>query len=165
MEELNLEELYEMQKDLDESVSERTGMDLSSYESVESRMYAFHTEVHELANEISFFKYWKQSHVMDRDRTLEELVDCVHFLLSLGITKGYTKVVRSVGAFSLWEDYSMLDLFKEIRRNELDSVGKFQLVFSLILGVAAKCGFTLEDVRKGYILKNAVNEVRQLEGY
>lgn len=162
---MELENLFEMQKDLDESVSERTGMNLDSYESVESRVYAFHTEVHELANELGFFKYWKQSHIMDRDRTLEELADCVHLLLSLGLTKGYTRSVRSVEAFPLWEDYSMLDLFKEIRRNELDSVGKFQLAFSLLLGVAVKCGFTMQDVRKGYMLKNAVNEVRQMNHY
>lgn len=165
MNELELEYMFEMQKQLDESVAERTGMRLDSYEALEKREYAFHTEVHELANEISFFKYWKKSHVIDRDSTLEELVDCIHFLLSIGLTKGYERTVKRVTAFELWEDYDMIELFKELRRNELDSVGRWVMAFSLLLGVGLKCGFTIQDINKAYQLKNAVNEVRQLEGY
>lgn len=165
MEILELDELYDLQDNLDTMVEKRADVDLSSYENVENRLYAFHTEIHELANEIGFFKYWKLSHKMKTDRVLYELVDGVHFLLSIGLTKGYRYVVRSVEVFPLWEEYSMLDLFKEIRRNEVDSVGKYQLTFSLLLGVAVKCGFTMDDVRAGYTLKNQVNIARQEEGY
>ena len=71
---LDLTELYKLQDKLDMVVAEK-GHDLQSYHSIESRIFAFHTEVHELANEVGFFKYWKESHVQNRERILEELVD------------------------------------------------------------------------------------------
>lgn len=165
MTKLDLQEIYKMQEVLDKQVAERAGVDLASYEAVENRLYAFHTEVHELANELGFFKYWKLSHVTKPERVLDELVDCIHFLTSIGNTKGYTKAVRTVDVFPLWEEYSMLDLFKEIRRNEIDSVGKYALVFSLLLGVATKSGFSMKDVMAGYEKKNEVNKERQESGY
>lgn len=161
---LDLTELYALQDKLDMVVANK-GHDLESYHSIESRIFAFHTEVHELANEISFFKYWKEGHKQDRGRILDEIVDCIHFLLSISLTKKYTKVIKSVYAFELWEDYPIEEMFYTLRKNNLDSMGQVGMAFSLVLGIARKLGFELEDIEKGYRRKNEVNHVRQRDGY
>jgi len=169
---MNLVDLYVMQKVLEEKVQERVqesafrdGYDMSSHYSIDDRIYAFHTEVHELANEVGFFKFWKLGHVMDRERVLDELVDCVHFLLSISLAKGYNSVIKAVEPFELWSDYSMYDLFTLLRENQIGNVGHFQRAFSLLLGIGAKLGFTESDILVGYHTKNAVNHTRQREGY
>lgn len=162
---MNIEKLWKLQTELDQMVMDRSKVKLDSYENIEFRMYAFHTEVHELANEVGFFKYWKLSHKMKEAEVIEELIDCIHFLLSVGITKGYNRVIKEVEPFPLWKEYEMLDLFKEVRRNELDSVGRWEIAFSLLLGIGKKCGFTQEQMLKEYSRKNTVNRERQKEGY
>ena len=164
---LELKGMYEMQRVLDNRIKERVGKgyNFGSYYAIEDKVYAFHTEMHELANEIGFFKVWKQNHKMDRGNVLEELVDVIHFLLSVGITKGYDNVVKRVDAFSLWEDYPMIDLFNEVRRNDLESIGKYTLAFGLVLGIAKKLDFSIMEVEYAYELKNEKNTERQLNGY
>lgn len=164
---MNLVELYKTQSILDDKITERLKdvYDTGSYQAVDNLIYGFHTEVHELANEIGFFKFWKQSHEMDSSDTLEELVDCIHILLSIGLKVGYDRVVKEVEAFPLWEDYSILELFKELRHNDLDTVGRFTLAFSLILGIAKKLDFTELELQAAYRLKNDENHSRQEDGY
>lgn len=164
---LELKELNEMQRVLDNRIKERfgKGYDFGSYYAIEDKVFAFHTEMHELANEIGFFKVWKQSHEMDRGNVLEELVDVIHFLLSVGITKGYDNVVKRVEAFSLWEEYPMIELFNEVRRNDLESIGKYTLAFSLVLGIAKKLDFSEMEIEYAYHHKNKKNHERQDENY
>lgn len=164
---MNLVDLYVMQKVLDLKVQEgvNDGYDMNSSYSVEDRIYAFHTEVHELANEVGFFKFWKRGHIMDRGRVLDELVDCVHFLLSISLAKGYNGVIKAVEPFELWSDYTMYDLFTLLRENQIGNVGHFQRAFSLLLGIGAKLGFSEDDILEGYNAKNVINHTRQREGY
>ena len=164
---LELKELYILQRELDNKVAERVdpNYDLNSHYALDHIKFAFHTEVHELANETPFFKFWKLNHVADEGRIIEELVDCIHFLLKIGIMRGYDRVIKQIEAFSLWEDYPLDELFYELRRNELDSIGRFQMAFSTLLGIARKLGFTELEVEKAYKLKNLENVKRQEEDY
>lgn len=164
---MNLVDYYELQSILDAKVSERVGAtyDTNSSYSVDDRIYAFHTEVHELANEIGFFKFWKLGHEIEEERVLDELVDCFHFLFSIGLAKGYNRIVREVEPFPMWEDYSMLDMFQVLRENRLDNVGHYQMALSLVLGIGAKLGFSDAAIEKAYKWKNNRNHARQNGGY
>lgn len=164
---MNLVNFYELQRVLDERVAERVkgAYDTTSHYSIDDRIYAFHTEVHELANEIGFFKFWKLGHSQDPQRILDELVDCIHFLLSIGLAKGYNSVVKHVEPFILWEDYSMYDLFTLLRENNVGNVGHYQRSFSLILGIGEKLGYTEDQIEEAYLSKNKTNHDRQSEGY
>ena len=86
-------------------------------------------------------------------------------MLSISLTKGYTKVVKYVYAFEFWEDYPIEEMFYTLRKNNLDSMGQVGMAFQLLLGIARKLGFELEDVEKGYKRKNEINHVRQESGY
>lgn len=164
---MDLVELYGLQKGLDETIAKnvKEDYDLNSHYAEAHIRYAFHTEIHELANEVGFFKFWKNSHVMDRGETLEELVDCIHFLLKLGLMKGYDRAIKEAEVFPLWEDVSIEEMFYEIRRNELDSMGRYQMAFMHLLGIARKLGYHESEVIHAYKLKNLENFKRQENNY
>lgn len=161
-------ELYTLQRHLDEVIGnniKETGYELDSYYAYDHRVFAFHCELMELANEIKFFKYWKKDKKLNMAKVLDEGVDCIHFLLSIGLMKKYYNSIKEIQPFALWEDYSMEDMFTEIRRNELDTAGRWRLAFELVLGILVKAGLNEDDIIRGYYKKNEENLKRQAEGY
>lgn len=97
---------------------------------------------------------------------LEEFVDGIHFLLSLGIKRKYHKFIHALESFE--EDEitgSMSDLAQEVFNNRLDSAGKWLqcLVDYMNFGVLA--GITPKDIEEAYVAKNKENHRRQSAGY
>ncbi len=166
---MNLEKWYEKQREVDGLIAEKQGgiEVLSDYRSVAHRTFAFQCELMELANEIGFFKDWKHSHEIDLDKALEELSDNLAFVLSVGITKGYDRIIKEVDPFPLWEEYSYLDLFQMLRQNELGTVGNYQLALSLLLGIGLKLDkkVNVTIINAWYMYKADKNITRQKEGY
>lgn len=165
---MNIESLYGTQAKVDDKIAEKLegGKDfLSSYENIQHRQFAFKVEVMELANEIGFFKDWKHSHTIKVDAALEELADCMAFLLSTGLSLGYDRVVKEVEPFEMWADYPYEDLFDMLTEIQLSNVGKFTLAFKLILGIGLKIGASETAIMYAYVNKSAKNIERQTKGY
>ncbi len=55
------------------------------------KMLALLVEIGELANETRCFKYWSNKPASEREVILEEYVDGLHFILSIGIDLGIDK--------------------------------------------------------------------------
>lgn len=104
---------------------------------------------------------------------LEEYVDCLHFILSIGndmefnlqtikiykktdITEQFISVFDDVSyfqrsVFENWEDWAQLEAYEEI--------------FSGFVGLGEMLGFTWEQIEQAYLDKNEVNHKRQNNGY
>jgi dimeric dUTPase (all-alpha-NTP-PPase superfamily) len=164
---MDLSELYRLQHELDATIAKnvKEGYNVHSHYAVDHIRYAFHTEMAELANEVGFFKFWKNSHTIDRGKTLEELVDCIHFLLKLGLMKGYERTVKKVEPYYFWEDTIIDEFFYLIQDNVLDSVYHYDIAFACILAIARKLDYTESDVIHAYKLKNRKNFERQANNY
>lgn len=95
---MNLTKLFEMQKVLDERINKEKG--LEGQDLLPQKILALLVELGELANEWRGFKFWskrqfptnlevhsidKEGNVYYRNTLLEEYVDCLHFLLSIGL--------------------------------------------------------------------------------
>jgi dimeric dUTPase (all-alpha-NTP-PPase superfamily) len=164
---MNLEMFYEKQEYLEQFVRNNIGMseeEFSSVSMVDKRIFAFKVELGEFANETAFFKYWKQSHVMDREKVIEELADCIHFLLAIGIYRKYRKFVTRID----WERHlreNENELYRKIMESPLDSSGKWVRAFGRLIAIGVKLGYTLEDIQLAYLLKNQKNIERQLNKY
>ncbi|EFS22112.1 dUTP diphosphatase [Fusobacterium gonidiaformans 3-1-5R] len=78
-----LQEIWERQKNFDNIVFANAGV---TREQVANEIkVALITEIGELYNENPTFKFWKeQKNIEITDKTKEEFVDCLHFLISLG---------------------------------------------------------------------------------
>ncbi|PRS65034.1 dUTP diphosphatase [Bacillus pumilus] len=111
---------------------------------------------------------------------LEEYADCIHFFLSIAIKKGWQEKlhVSEESLFSFTEenfDGGLSGLYLEMQWSLLNSrmfkgeekkKEHFHVAWGLflVIGVVG-FGFTLDQIEKAYMDKNAVNHKRQQEGY
>lgn len=161
---MNLEILYKKQKEVDNKIAEK-GVNLDHYLNLEHRIFAFQCELMELANEIGFFKDWKHSHEINHDTAIKELADCLAFALSIGITKGYDKLVKEIEGYEGLTEFPYLDLFNNLRNNDLNTIGSYKMALIMLIAIGLKLGFSSEGVIDHYIAKSNINIQRQEEGY
>ncbi|RKJ02748.1 dUTPase, partial [Butyricicoccus sp. 1XD8-22] len=84
---MEFKELFTMQQALDAFIENNRDIQRDVF--IEKGL-ALTIELAELANETRCFKYWSSKGPSEREVILEEFVDSIHFLLSLGNEKGFT---------------------------------------------------------------------------
>lgn len=110
---------------------------------------------------------------------LEEYVDCLHFILSIGLELGANNWMKL-------SDYPMVNVSGDITLQFLDVHSKTLKVveeiirmesapaeirdlytrsFESFLHLGAKLGFTWDEVETAYFEKNRINHARQTNGY
>lgn len=103
---------------------------------------------------------------------LEEYVDCLHFILSIGLELEVELKEVEPGHFpTIVESFS--DLFGDIvRLNESKNDGiwievmeVYAGLFDLFIGLGRQLGFTTEQIEQAYLDKNKINHERQANGY
>lgn len=161
---MDIEDLFHIQKQLDESIIKNHGLDPEGL--LAAKILALSVELGELANETRCFKFWSRQGASSRTLILEEYVDCLHFLLSIGLDL----------------DYSHINI--QVKKKELELINQFQRVFTGIsklsktlaeedyldlfrefLYLGQGLDFSWDEVSRGYLIKNKINYQRQAEGY
>ncbi|MCG7335474.1 dUTP diphosphatase [Sporosarcina sp. ACRSM] len=161
---MQLTTLFSMQRELDAFIQQNRDKQTDVF--LEKGL-ALLVELAELANETRCFKFWSQKGPSEETVILEEYVDSIHFLLSLGIEK-------ELDTLSDWPEGevegNLTQLFLKttavIHRflNEL-TMEAYQEIWIHYGAIAKKLGFTNEDIIKAYIAKNEENYERQKTGY
>ena len=85
---LNFNYLFSLQRELDNRIVQEH--ELEGQNLFEKKLLALMVEVGELANETRCFKYWSKKAPSPKETILEEYVDGIHFILSLGLELGVT---------------------------------------------------------------------------
>ena len=164
--EMNYQKLFAMQKGLDEHIE--TKHMLQEEDLFERKVLALLVELGELANETRCFKFWSLRPSSPQQTVLEEYVDGVHFILSLGIECG----------FDGENDFSAILRCKETLTDQFlfvfELISKFRASKSLIdykqllqgyIHLGELLGFNSGDTENAYVDKNEVNYERQKQGY
>lgn len=115
----------------------------------------------------------------DKNPLLEEYVDCLHFILSIGNHIDYKIVsAKELQVFfcevNLTEQFA--SLFEEIVYMAQAARGhspaeqslaryRYESLFQIFIGLGVMLDFTTEQIEAAYMEKNAVNHQRQEEGY
>jgi dimeric dUTPase (all-alpha-NTP-PPase superfamily) len=162
---MNIEKLLDMQEKLDQHIEEEHG--LQNADLIEKKILALLVEVGELANETRSFKFWSKKSSSSKEVILEEFVDGIHFILSLGLEIGIQQFDLGETNYAN-EDVSkqFLEVFKSANHfSEERSVGHFQQLFRHYVYLGELLGFSHEEVFDAYVKKNEVNYNRQKEGY
>lgn len=179
---MNLSKLFEIQKVLDTKIIETHG--LQGKDLLPNLILALQVELGELANEWRGFKHWSKDQeprtsvpvnngykTVYKNPLLEEYVDCLHFILSIGnhldIPTLYqveiksihpTKSDSTIAQFlhvqyrtSLWTGKSVTDCWVKLTSD--------------FLGLGEILGFKWEQIESAYLAKNAINHERQESGY
>lgn len=111
---------------------------------------------------------------------LEEYVDCLHFILSIGLEIGCTPIACDVALTVPNSDITnqFLQLidevhkiqhnlrYKDIQKSALDTAfSNYHRVLGIFNGLGEMLGFTWNQVEGAYYAKNKVNHARQESGY
>lgn len=163
---MELIEWFQMQKQLDQYIEAENH--LENEDLFERKVLALLVEIGELANETRCFKFWSKKPASERSIILEEFVDGVHFILSIGIELGYENRKISIPSEMTTDSLNSMFLHVydfvsklKITKSEADYSTLLQQFFQLGINL----GFTIEEVQQAYLAKNEINYERQKQGY
>jgi dimeric dUTPase (all-alpha-NTP-PPase superfamily) len=161
---MNFEKLFELQKELDCRILNQH--DLQQKILLQKKVLALQVELGELANETRCFKYWSKKGPSDSEVILEEYVDCFHFILSIGIEKGYQDIFLD----AKYVEHSLTDQFLNLYIDVNDfvicsSMDQYVTLFEDFLSLGLSLGFSEEQIEEAYLKKNLTNHERQNSGY
>jgi len=163
---MNTITLFKMQKALDRHIESQHK--LEEEDLFDRKVLALLVEIGELANETRCFKFWSVKPPSQTEIILEEFVDGVHFILSLGIECGYDNLETISQSQSDELDttkqflaiYNSVQKFRNSRRKE-----DYEQLFQSYLKLAQLLGLNEDQIEQAYIKKNEVNYERQRQGY
>ena len=161
---VNLEELYSLQKDLDIEIAKNHNI---NYEVTHSkRLLALIVEIGELANETRCFKFWSNKGPSPKEKIMDEYADGMHFLLSLGIPLGAKKYEYELIKSNEELTIQIHKVYKACI-NLLDNynIPAYEKAFQIYLNLALSLDMTPEDIVASYKNKLEVNHVRQQTNY
>ncbi|HEU4965224.1 MAG TPA: dUTP diphosphatase [Bacilli bacterium] len=166
---MNWQRLFDIQKQLDDHIVAEHGLNRS--ELTRHKLLALHVELGELANETRCFKYWSRKPAAPRATILEEYVDALHFVLSLGLDWAYTDLdftPEAPGA-DLTEQFQRVIertvACQGTRTEEKPEASAYRALFSALLTLGGQLGFSEREIESAYLAKNEVNHQRQEQGY
>lgn len=161
---MDLSNLVEHQRILDQTICQNHNV--TSQTTQNERILAFMVELGELANETRCFKYWSLKKASTKDIILEEYVDGIHFLVSLGIDLEFNAIGdvsnNDIDELSL-KFIKVYHYAAQLSANF--NIDNLKLLFNCYLQLGVMLGFQQEDIIKGYMLKNEENHQRQESGY
>lgn len=180
---MELKELFEMQRKLDEHIIKEKA--LEGQDLVSNTMLALHVELGEMANEWQGFKYWR-TNSQPKPNLLKEYIDCLHFFLSIAIQKGWEDAMYiyedaileleekglegGVTGATLEIIYHLSRALEKPKEEKILGRETNEYSFSLAWFVFVALGlvgfkFTEEQIVQAYKEKNQVNHKRQENGY
>jgi len=165
---MNWDQLYKTQKELDTYIIKKQAIPTEQKVFLD-KILALFVELGELANETRCFKFWSKKERNEREVILEEFVDGVHFILSLGLDKGF-RYSGEVVQQKLEEEAPETTLFTNVFNactffQASPTKENYNHLFHSYLRLANKLGFEEEDIEYAYQKKNEINYKRQDTGY
>lgn len=161
-----LKPLFEQQIKVNEVIAEKLGITPEQFKDVEyvdKQVFALKVEIGEFANETGWFKYWKQSHKMDKAKTIEELADCIAFFLCVGLGRDYT-FIEELDVHQ-WKGRRIDYLFNDLYESNYVSSAQWKMGFETLLAIGLKLGFSLAEMEVSYYTKSSKNIDRQVNNY
>nr|WP_263325492.1 dUTP diphosphatase [Neobacillus sp. Marseille-Q6967] len=163
---MQLEKLFTMQRALDKHIEMKH--ELQNDDLFDRKVLALLVEIAELANETRCFKFWSVKPSSDKQVILEEFVDGIHFILSLGIECGFHQhepaIKTSPSGLSVTEQFLLINE-KVGSFQKSKSLADFISVFEAYLELGSLLGITYEEMEEAYFKKNEVNYQRQQNNY
>ena len=150
---MNIKKMLKAQKELDAALFQKGGLKEYPIEQIKT---AYRVELGEALQEWKSFKYWKKNKgIIDINKLLEELSDCLHFALSL------ENEIKNYNYEEVFKYYDKYDLY--------EIIDKCFTIYGTVLGdtiaLGLKLGFTLDQLEEAYYKKNKINWDRIANNY
>lgn len=125
-------------------------------------------EIGEFSNTTKCFKFWSNKGMMEKDVMLDEYSDILHFLLSLTYHASINSASLDIPKENdIGLTYLLLDLYKETINIDVENPSQLRIFrcWELLLMIANKLKFSMDEVINSYNKKMSVNYKRQNENY
>ena len=198
---MNLEKLFQMQKELDARILAEHPIQ-EGENRLAKKILALQVELGELANCWRGFKYWSNDQkprteelgecplckgtgdlgtvwaenciecggsgkVVVKNPLLEEYVDCLHFILSIGLELDFAKFIKDIEPIknkNITEQF--IFIFTKVGTLlTYQGLANYIHIIQNFIGLGEMLGFTWEEVEEAYFQKNVENHARQERGY
>lgn len=162
---MDYEYLFNKQRELDTYIEDN--LESANRDDLfRKKILALQVEIGELANETRCFKFWSRKGPSEQNVILEEYVDGLHFILSVGLDKGLTYTSSPLDDNGIDQTDSFLALYRSIGAFYSEPVQEtYNTLFQSFLQLGQQLGFTESSILEAYQEKNEVNHTRQDEGY
>lgn len=161
---MNLQKLFQMQNTLDHRIGAQHH--LEGVPLLHKKILSLQVEFGELANETRCFKFWSTKKPSSNDVILEEYVDCLHFILGLGIEKDFQDITLEVKNVTSELSEQFLNLYINVADFiKCPSINNYLNIFENFLALGTNLGFCEDDIENAYLHKNKINHERQDNGY
>jgi dimeric dUTPase (all-alpha-NTP-PPase superfamily) len=190
---MNLEKLFETQRQLDLRIEQQHPRQ-EGEDRFAKKILALQVELGELCNCWRGFKFWsndqeprtygfkynkfdEKGNVLEWeiDETvnplLEEYVDCLHFILSIGLELEIPEIY-GVEFENIYcgDETDITNQFLNVKKLALLDIpytyaGEWNELFIEFVCLGQMLGFTWDQIEEAYMKKNEVNHKRQQEGY
>jgi dimeric dUTPase (all-alpha-NTP-PPase superfamily) len=166
---MNLKHLFELQAKLDERIY-KEHPPKEGEDRLAKKILALQVELGELANELpEVFKFWSNKK-NNYEKALEELVDCLHFILGIGLELDFTdidvwKAKEATTANQFIECFGKIyNMHFQKRVNGEVPIEMYEHLFACFIGLGEMLGFTWDQIEQSYLEKNKINHERQDSG-
>ncbi|MFJ6415036.1 dUTP diphosphatase [Terribacillus saccharophilus] len=180
---MNLKALFETQAKLDADILVKHPVQAGE-DRLSKKILALQVELGECANEQRSWKFWSKNQepcrykehydlTTDRfrsyDALLEEYIDCLHFILSIGLDHNFDKdypglAIEPITLSSIEEQFTEL-MRCEWERYYSGEGGYYTEGLELFLGLGRMLGLAQVKILNAYYEKNKINLRRQENGY
>lgn len=162
---VNLHKLFQMQAQLDNRIEKEH--QLQHVPLLDKKILSLLVELGELANETRCFKFWSTKPPAKQEVILEEYVDGVHFILSIGLDLG---VEEEIQIESIDQQREVVDQFHVMYKaitefHKHTDIAHYKVLFKEYFYLGKLLGFSHEEIEDAYMKKNEVNHKRQDQGY
>lgn len=142
---MNLEKLYEFQNKLDKDMQKR--LDVQGKLLLSQKLLALQVKIGELANETQCFKFWMSKKAPARRKILNKYIECIYFILSIGIEKGFTETEFAVKEVEYELTEQFLNLFIDMNDFMVcSSKDHYVTLMEDLLGLSLGFGFSQDDI-------------------
>jgi len=181
---MDIKNYFELQKQLDAPIVEKHN--LQNVDLFPKKKLAFKDELSELLHEWRGHKFWsldqkprtkvvRNPTMMEEDKEyynplLGEYVDGLHFVLSVGLEKGWEDyIVRAFNVIPVPETVDVkdetVDVFNGLFENPITSPADYVRLMRDYAYLGGLLRFTNEEIEIAYLEKNALNHTRQVLNY
>lgn len=157
---------FEKQRELDQIILDKFNLERNEW-LYERLVLAFQVELMECCNSWRGFKYWTE-HPEPKEDLLEEYVDGMHFLLSIGLTLDMDQDMdvnfpSNIGVADV-EPLTMFALCADVA-STMHHDNYYKHLANVFFDLGYSLGFTWEQITEAYNLKYETNIQRQKDGY
>lgn len=152
---MDLKKLFHLQKNSDAKMLEQnnlTNQNLSS-----QKILALQVKFGELANKTQCFNYWETKTPCKKNTILEEYLNCLHFILSIGVDNNFTNFDLSSSCLSCNIIEQFLGLFIDINDFVIcSSKDNYTTLFQDFINLGKCLGFGDSQIENSFIEKNVL---------